>query len=225
MKKYPKYLIYLLILTLFLSCKKTTPLKDEIKENATTFTHLGELSQKQLEIKKSLDLYLKELQTFNTDNIVEMTYPKLFHAIDAELYRQIIVSLMNSTQINLDSYETNITKLSKPIRFSNDTEFAQAEYLAIQTVRFLDDNMYNTEENINYLYDAFIHKFGEENIHFDVKKRTITKRELKKLLIIKEKDSEWKFLRDSELYRKFYPTILPFEIYKIIEGGENNETT
>jgi len=223
---YKKYLLFGLLLILFTSCKKgITPTQQIKNENNSSFGHLGQLTQKQQEVKKELDNYLNQLKRYNTDMIVEMTYPRLFYVIDPELYRQSIVAFINSSQIEEDLYDTNITKLSKPIKFSNGTEFVQAEYSAINRIRFLDDKIYDTEKKMNFLYDVFIHKFGVENIHFNLRERTITKKELIKLLIIKEKDSEWKFLGDNHFYRMHYPNILPLEIYKIIEGRENNETT
>ncbi|HHD75901.1 MAG TPA: hypothetical protein ENK82_07575 [Campylobacterales bacterium] len=222
---YKNYLLFLFIVLLFVSCKKNITPSQEIKhENNVTVTHLGHLSPKQLEVKKALDNYLKQLSTFNTDMIVEMTYPRLFYVIDLDLYRQYIASMMNSTDIKMNAYETNITKLSKVITFSNETEFAQAEYLSTNTIHFLNDAMYSQDESMNYLYDALIHKYGADSIHIDVKKRILTIKSIKKLLIIKEKETEWKFLGDNYKYRMLYPSFLPNEIYKIIEGGENNET-
>lgn len=223
---YTKYLIYPLVITLFLACHKTAEpiVKENQEANTTTTSHLGELSHKQQEVKKALDRYLQELQNYNTDTIVDLTYPQLFESVDPDVYRQSIVAFINSSQIEEELYETNVTKICQPMLFSNKREFTQVEYTAVNRIRFIDENIYDTEKKINFLYDVFIHKFGKNNIQFDVENRTITKKEYNKLLMIKDDGEEWKFLGDNHFYRMHYPIILPTEIYKVIEGEENNET-
>ena len=214
-----KYLLLTLTFISFIACNSTKePKKEEVKENNTTTieSSLGILTSKQKIVKTELDAYLKDLSTFNTDSIVDKTYPKLFHVIDLDLFRQYIASMMNSTDIEMQSYETNITKLSKVTSFSNGTEFAQAQYTSKIQIHFLNTNIYNTEEKINFLYDALIHKYGEDNIHINTQERILKIKKEEKLLIIKEKDTEWKFLGDNPEYRQLYPSFLPHEILKII---------
>jgi hypothetical protein len=211
------------------ACNNTKePKKEEPKETTTTDINisltpptpptsvLGALSIKQVVVKQALDLYLNDLATFNTDVIVDKTYPKLFQVIDLDLFRQYIASMMNSTDISMTSYTSNITELSKITTFSNETEFAQAKYTSTVNMIFLNDKLYDNEEKMNFLYDALIHKYGQENIHIDVKKRTLQIKKSEKLLIIKEKDTEWKFLGDNSKYRQLYPSFLPYEILEVL---------
>jgi len=221
---YTKYLLYAFLMTFFLACQKTA--KPVIKENPETNTTLSEpkkVPPKHQEVREALDNYLHELQNYNTDRIVDLTYPKLFEAIDADVYRQSIVAFINSSQIEEESYDINVTKVCKPVLFSNQRRFTRVTYTAINKIRFIDDSIYDTQRKMNFLYDVFIHKFGVENIKFDVKNRTITKKEQVKLLMIKDKDEEWKFLGDNHFYRMHYPIIVPREIYKLIQEGENDE--
>ena len=227
---YIKYILFTFTLISLVACnstkepKKVEEVKEEIKETNTTVnitttlptSTLGALSLKQVHVKQALDLYLNDLATFNTDSIVDKTYPKLFQVIDLDLFRQYIASMMNSTDIAMTSYESNITELSKVTTFSNETEFAQAKYTSTVNMQFLNDALYNNEEKINFLYDALIHKYGKENIHIDVEARTLRIKKSEKLLIIKEKDSEWKFLGDNTKYRQLYPSFLPYEILEIL---------
>lgn len=242
-----KYLLLTFTLISITACNNAKePKKEEIKETNAAVTiitnpvsDLGALSLKQVEVKQALDSYLNDLSTFNTDSIVDKTYPKLFHVIDLDLFRQYIASMMNSTDIEMKSYESNITKLSPVTTFSNKTEFAQVQYTSKVKIHFLNNTLYDTEEKINALYDAFIHKYGKESINIDVAKRTLNIKKSEKLLIIKEKDTEWKFLGDNSEYRQLYPSFLPQEILqnldrvetltktipkKIIKKRENNET-
>lgn len=209
------YFLLLLILMLFTACKGTkTPIKEVPKETNTTkdSTSLTLLSEKQKIVKKELDTYLEQLHTFNTDAIVDMTYPKLFYVIDLDLYRQYIASMMNSTDIEFNSYETNVTKLSHVTSFSNGTEFAQVEYISKVKIRFLNAMLYDTEEKMNFLYDALIDKYGQENIKINPKERTLSIKKFEKLLVIKEDNKAWKFLGDNPRYRQLYPSFLPREI-------------
>lgn len=228
-----KYLLLTLTLIGVTACNSTKepkkepitePKKEDIKETNTTVnitttspvSVLGALSLKQVLVKQALDSYLQDLSTFNTDAIVDKTYPKLFQVIDLDLFRQYIASMMNSTDIAMNSYESSITELSKVTTFSNETEFAQAEYTSTVNMHFLNDAMYDNEEKINFLYDALIHKYGKKNIHIDIEKRTLQIKKSEKLLIIKEKDTEWKFLGDNSKYRQLYPSFLPYEILEAL---------
>jgi hypothetical protein len=224
---YPlKYLLLTFTLISFFACNSTkNPEKrEEVKENNITTSTLGTLSKKEIMVKKELDNYLKELSTFNTDAIVDMTYPRLFSVIDLDLYRQYIASMMNSTDIEMKSYETNITKFSPITTFSNGTEFVQVAYTSKVNIHFLNNALYDSKKKMNFLYDALIHKYGKKNIKVNIKKRILKIKKSEKLLIIKEKDTEWKFLGDNSNYRNLYPSFLPYEILKIIEGGDTNET-
>jgi len=218
---YIKYILFAFTLISLVACNSTKKeaKKEEIKETNTTVnisTTLPISTLGALSVKQALDLYLNDLATFNTDSIVDKTYPKLFQVIDLDLFRQYIASMMNSTDIKMNSYESNITELSKVTTFSNETQFAQAKYTSTVKMHFLNDAMYNNEEKINFLYDALIHKYGQENIHIDVEARTLRIKKSEKLLIIKEKDTEWKFLGDNSKYRQLYPSFLPYEILEIL---------
>lgn len=220
---------YLLISTLIFltACNSSKePKKTEvkiktniIKENNTTVPTpiSGGLSFKDVAVKRALDSYLQDLSTFNIDVIVDKTYPRLFRVIDLDLFRQYIASMMNSTDIEILSYTTDILKLSKVTTFSNDSEFAQATYLSTIKLHFLNHNLYPTNEKINFLYDALSHKHGKENVDINIEKRTLQIKKLEKILIIKEKDTEWKFLSDNSKYRQLYPSFLPLEFQKILE--------
>jgi len=226
-----KYLFLTLTLIWITACTGTKePKKEEIKETNTTdrtnpaisitttipISTLGALSHKQVVVKQVLDSYLNDLSTFNTDAIVDKTYPKLFQVIDLDLFRQYIASMMNSTDIAMTSYVSNITELSAVTTLSNETEFAQAKYTSTVNMQFLNNALYDNEKKINFLYDALIHKYGQENIHIDVVNRTLQIKRSEKLLIIKEKDTEWKFLGDNSKYRQLYPSFLPYEILEAL---------
>ena len=221
-----KYLLLILTLIFLTACnsskepKKTKIKTNIIKENNTTIVPTpisGKLSLKDVAVKQALDSYLQDLSTFNIDVIVDKTYPRLFRVIDLDLFRQYIASMMNSTDIEILSYTTDILKLSKVTTFSNDSEFAQATYLSTIKLHFLNHNLYPTNEKINFLYDALIHKHGKDNVDINIEQRTLQIKKLEKILIIKEKDTEWKFLGADEKYQKMFPSFLPLEFQKILE--------
>lgn len=219
-----KSLPLILTLTLFTACNSTIEPKKEdnnittTPSPAVTNTDIGTFSLSQVLIKQALDSYLYDLSTFNTNAIVEKTYPKLFQAIDRNLFRQYISSMMKSSDIEMKSYKSTIIKLSPVRTLASGTEFAQAEYRSTVKIHFLNNELYNNEEKITFLYDVFIHKYGKENIEVDVKNRTLQIKKLEKVLIIKENNSnEWKFLGDNKKYRQLYPSFLPYEILEAID--------
>jgi len=213
--KYLKYLILIFSIFYFLACAaEKEPKKEQIVSDS--FAHLGVLTSKQNRVKEMLVIYLNELKSFNTDAIIEMTYPKLFTVIQGDIFKQYITSMLNAKDIKVKSYDTNITKISRVTSFTNDTHFAKIDYSSKVKIIFVNPNLYNTESSINFLYDVLIHKYGKENIEINVKERTLSIKRKEHLLAIKEKDIPWKFLGDNKEYRKLYSLILPNEILKVL---------
>ncbi len=209
-----KSLLTIFILIYLSACvfnKKVTPKKKDTN-TSSSYAYLGTLSPAQEIVKKELIDYLKDIETFNVDSIVEKTYPKLFQVINKQRFREYISTMMNSKDIMVEHYDTNITHLSKVKAFSNGTQFCQVDYSSNAKISLLNNNLYKSEESMNYLYDVLIHKYGRENILFNVKERSITIKRKEKLIVIKEKDEPWKFIGDNLNYRRVYDKILPREI-------------
>ena len=182
----------------------------EIKEDS--YAHLGALSLAQEVVKNELIVYLQELESFNIDEIVRKTYPKLFNVINEQHFRQYLSTMMNSKDIILESYNTHITKIDRVKAFSNGTQFCQVDYNSDAKISLLNENLYKTESSINHLYDVLSHKYGKKNIIFDVQNRTIEIKREEKMIMIKEKDRPWKFIGDNLGYRRIYANILPPEV-------------
>ncbi len=209
-----KFILPLFILVVLSACagnKKVSPKKKDIN-TSTSYTYLGTLSPAQEIVKKELIDYLKDIEAFNVESIVEKTYPKLFQVINEQHFREYISTMMNSKDIMIEHYDTNITHLSKVKTFSNGTQFCQVDYSSNAKLSLLNNNLYKSEESMNYLYDVLIHKYGKKNILFDIKERSISIKREEKLIVIKEQDEPWKFIGDNLNYRRVYADILPREI-------------
>ena len=208
-----KYILSISILFTLSACvMNNTPNPKERDNKKKSYAYLGELSPTQEVIKNELIAYLKELESFNVDEIVNKTYPKLFNVINEQHFREYISTMMNSKDIVVQKYDTNITKIGKVKAFSNGTQFCQVDYDSDAKILLLNNNLYKTETSMNYLYDVLIHKYGRENITFDIKKRTIEIKREEKMLLIKEQDEPWKFIGDNLNYRRIYSNILPPEV-------------
>ena len=177
-----------------------------VNTNGITQTYLESLANQ----------YLNELKIFNTDAIIEMTYPKLFNVINPTHFRDYISVMTTSKDIMVESYDTSIQHIDEITTFSNGTQFSQVNYTSIAKILFINPNLYNTEKSMNYLYDVLIHKYGRENINININERSVQITKAEKLLMIKEQNQEWKFLGDNKEYRRLYPQILPPEILNMI---------
>jgi len=246
MKSLPYYLLPLLLLIFFTACNSTKELKKEetnstiecIEENLTTSetksttkstkdkkTIRETIKRKGCKIdinhksrlEQALERYLEALQNFDTEAIVNMTYPRLFSVINPELFRQYLSTMINSNDIQITSYTTTPPQRSAIRRFSNGTEFAQIGYNSTIALQFLNPNLYASREQMNYLYDVEINKFGEGNVVIDLDNRVLRVTKPERLLAIKEQGSEWKFIGDDARYRKFFPRFMPPEILQNIE--------
>ena len=207
-----KYILSLFVLFSLSACISNNTPKPKDRDNNKSYAYLGELSPAQEVVKNELIAYLNDLKSFNIDNIINKTYPKLFNVINKQHFREYISTMMNSKDIAVQKFDTNITKIGKVKAFSNGTKFCQVEYDSDTKILLLNNNLYKTETSMNYLYDVLIHKYGRENIAFDVKKRTIEIKKGEKMILIKEKDEPWRFIGDNLKYRQIYSSILPPEV-------------
>ena len=224
-----KYYLLVFIFIFFLACSSNKEINKEelnssIEEiNTTKDIEVPKEIKNKIQIKekslleKKLDIYLEAMQTFNTTIIVNMTYPRLFTVIDHELFTQYITTMINSTDIKMTTYRTNVSKISAIKSFSNGTEFAQIDYKSTITLQFINPNLYASRKQLNYLYDVQINKFGVKNVFIDVKKRILKVTKSEKLLAIKEQNTQWKFLGNDARYRKYFPNFMPIEILQNIE--------
>jgi len=215
------YLTLTTTLLLFTACnsektlKKDENLSNEVNQTVSENVVVTEVVT-QTYLESIANQYLNELKIFNTDAIIEMTYPTLFNVINPTHFRDYISVMTTSKDIMVESYDTSIQHIDEITTFSNGTQFSQAEYTSIAKIVFINPNLYNTEKSMNYLYDVLIHKYGRENINININERSVQITKAEKLLMIKEQNQEWKFLGDNKEYRRLYPQILPPEILNLI---------
>lgn len=168
-------------------------------------------TEKQLEVKTYFELYLSQLESLDTEGIISMTYPKLFLPINKALFTQYVNTLLTSTHISVESFETNITDIGFVQSYSQG-EFVHLRYISSIRLVFINPELYNNELSVRVLNDVLSSKYGSENITVEPENRTIVIRKEEKLLGIKENEEEWKFLGDNQEYRRLYPRILPMDI-------------
>jgi len=209
------YYLVLLIFIFFTACNSSKKLKKE-EENTTTET-IQTIVKEKSELEQELEIYFESLHNFNSDAIVDMTYPRLFSVISPDLFRQYMDSMINSKDIQMTSYSTDSQQISPIRKFSNGTEFTQINYSSTIILQFLNPNLYASQEQMNYLYDVSIDKFGVENVSIDLNSRTLSVTKPEKLLAIKEQDMQWKFVGDDARYRKYFPSFMPIEILQNLE--------
>ena len=215
-----KYSTIILIVLFLTSCnreKKSTVAPTTVTP-VNPYAYLGTLSPSQEVVKNELIAYLTYLKSFNTNEIVKKTYTPLFSVINETHFREYISTMMHSKDIIIKKYDTNITKIGKVKAFSNGTQFSQISYTSNAKIIFLNDKLYNNATSINFLYDVFIHKYGKENIHVDIAKRSLEIKRKEKMIVIKEENQPWKFIGDTLEYRRLYPNILPYEILTNLEN-------
>ena len=165
----------------------------------------------QSELKNYIDSYLEQLQSLNIDGIISMTYPKLFKPINETLFRKYISTIVNSSQITVESFKTKLIYLGDVYPYDGG-EFSQIIYQSDITLNFLNPELYKDELSIRVLNNVLAGKYGQENIHIDSSARTINIKKEEKLLAIKEENEEWKFIGDNPSYRRVYPRVLPMGI-------------
>lgn len=192
--------------------KEEIPKEETPKEGSVNQTNNTEQQNlKQVELKRNIDFYLTQLEELNSDNIVAMTYPKLFTVTSQYLFKGSIYTMVNSSNLAISSFKTNISKIGNIQSFSNGN-FSQIAYTSNIKIQFINPSLYNTQLSLNTLHSILAKKYGQKNIYVDKEQRSIHINKSEKLLAIKEKGSSWKFLGDNPTYRNLYPHFLPQDI-------------
>jgi len=166
------------------------------------------------ELRYALENYFDQLKSLNADNIISMTYPKLFRPINKEMFRQYINGMLNSPDLSIVDFQTSVTEIN-PINCLPNASFAQIAYVSDISINFVNPELYSTDKKMRFLADVMIRKYGYDNIKIDTQLRTISIKKEEKLLAIKE-DGIWTFIGDNPEYRRLYPKILPIEILNSI---------
>ena len=205
------------ILLFFIGClgekvPKEEPIKEPTKEVPKKEVYPIELDEKQKEVYHALQHYLNQLKSLNADNIISMTYPKFFIAFSKRIYKNQILTMTNSSNIEIRDFSAKITEIDNVNTFSKG-EFAKVGYTSTIKVHLKNNRLYNTELSLNTLYSILVRKYGRENIHVDTKTRVVTIVKNEKLLSIKENSSEWKFVGYNPTYQeRYYPSFLPSDL-------------
>ncbi|NEW61600.1 hypothetical protein GSY74_09920, partial [Sulfurovum sp. bin170] len=118
--------------------------KKEPKKVDTNKTIVIDYTKKQLEVKEYLELYLKQLESLDTEGIISMTYPQLFIPINRTLFKQYVNSLLTSTHISVESFDTNITHIDSVQSYSQG-EFVHLKYYTSIKLAFINPELYNDE--------------------------------------------------------------------------------
>jgi hypothetical protein len=168
-------------------------------------------TKEQMDVKVYFELYLQQLELLDTDGIIAMTYPKFFIPINRTLFRHYVNSLLTSSYISVDSFDTNITHIDTVQSYSKG-KFVHLRYNSTIKLMFIDPELYNSELSIRVLNDVLRSKYGKENITIEPEDRVITIKKEEKLLGIKEEENDWRFIGDNKEYRRLYPRILPLDI-------------
>jgi len=207
--------LFTLTLFLFTACssnkniQEESPKEEEIVKEETP--QVLPNHPPKTEIRTSLERYLSQLKSLNTENIIAMTYPKLFTVTSQYLFRGSLYTMANSSNLKITSFDTRISKIGKTQPFS-DGNFTNISYISLIKVQFINPTLYNTDLSLNTLHSILAKKYGQNNIYVDKKRREIHIKKQEKMLAIKEKGGEWKFLGDNPAYRDLYPLFLPQDI-------------
>ena len=211
-----RYLIVLLSLVIFTACigdkKPKKDIHQESNISRTTDNSSKALTIEQINLRNAVDNYIAQLKSLNADNIINMTYPKLFVPIDKNMFRDYLNTMLVSSDIHINYFDATITKIGDIIPFS-EGEFAKIDYNSTINIEFINPELYDTQRKLLILDKILSNKYGRDNIRVDSIGRNITIKKEEKLLAIKDNSSnEWKFLGDNQEYRRLYPRILPTDI-------------
>ena len=166
------------------------------------------------ELNEALENYFSQLKSLDADNIISVTYPKLFVPINRNIFREYINKMFNSEDISITGLNITPIEILPTTPFS-DGQFTQVKYLSNVQISFVNPTLYEDELKMRFLADTLVQKYGYENVQINIYQRTVALKRVEKLLAIKE-DGRWTFLSDNPEYRRLYPKILPYEILNSI---------
>lgn len=166
------------------------------------------------ELKYALENYLIQLESLDADNIISMTYPRLFIPINRDIFREYLNTMVNSDDLSIVDFKASILEMN-PVNCLPSASFSQIVYMSDITINFINPELYSDDKKMRLLADVMRPKYGHENIKVDTELRTISIKKEEKLLAIKE-NGVWSFIGDNPEYRRLYPRILPIDILNSI---------
>lgn len=170
------------------------------------------LNKEQKIVYKATEEYLNRLKSMDIEGTIAMTYPKFFTVFNKNTYRSQLLTMTNSSNIDIVDFSAKITQIGEIDKFNNG-EFTTVEYTSTIKIYLKNSSLYNTPQSINTLYSILVRKYGRDNIHVDTTARVVKIIKQEKLLAIKESSRDWKFIGDNQTYREiYYPRFLPIEI-------------
>ena len=218
-----KYFALLFLVALLIGCHNNDVVIENSKITNLIIDDFNQtLDEKQTKLKKDLELYLIQIQSLNADNIINMTYPKLFIPINKDLFREYINILVNSSDIDISSFKSKIKHIDTVHKFK-DGHFATIQYQSDINLTFLNPQLYSDDVSMNVLRNILMRQYGQENIKINSVTRSISIKKMETMLAIQTHNEQWKFLGDNAEYRRLYPRILPEDILeKISPKKEKN---
>ena len=212
-----KYLISTLTLLLFTACigdkepKVETTQESNLTSDINSTLLLSTTPSAEVQLEDALASYLIQLQSLNAENIISMTYPRLFIPINQNMFRDYLNTMLISPDIQVNTFDAVVTGIGTAQPFS-EGQYAHINYNSTINISFVNPELYNTQRKLLILDKILSNKYGRENIVVDSIGRTITIKKEEKLLAIKDASQQWKFLGDNSEYRRLYPRILPIDL-------------
>jgi len=215
-----KYFALIFSMVLLIGCHNNDAVKEKLIQTRIVDDFNQTLDEKQTKLKEDLELYLIQIQSLDADNIISMTYPKLFIPINKDLFREYINILISSSDIDISSFNAKIKHIDAVHSFK-EGHFATIQYQSDINLTFLNPELYSDDVSINVLKDLLHRQYGKENIKINTITRSISIKKMETLLAIQTNNNQWKFLGDNAEYRRLYPRILPEDILeKINKKGD-----
>ena len=160
-----------------------------------------------------LEIFMQYNRNANFEKVMDYIYPKLFTIAPKEQIQEAMESVFNSDEltIKMDSLKTEKVY---PLFASGNNRYAKINYSLIM---LMSPKQQDDSTDLGMLVPMMQTQFGDENVRFDKKTKTLTIYQKVDMAAIKDELSpEWTFfnlkkgdpmmdlLLDKELLSKFY---------------------
>lgn len=165
----------------------------------------------QPDLRKTLEEYLKVVETKDSEKVMDYMYPKFFELYPRDLMVKTLDESMNDSTLEIELMDSKILNIS-PLKIVDTVTYAKVGYSFVMTLKYIetDENPAPGEEVITMTTNIFKQMYGDENVSFDSENKKFRVYAKKEMLALKTAYlKDWKVLGIEENIKPLLKKILP----------------
>ena len=165
----------------------------------------------QADLRKTLEEYLKVVETKDSEKVMDYMYPKFFELYPRDLMVKTLDESLKDPSLEILLMDSKILDIS-PLKTADSVTYAKAGYSFVMTMKYVisDENSAPNDEVITMTTNIFKQMYGADNVTFDAENKKFRIFAKKEMLALKTPSlKDWKVLGMEENIKPALKKILP----------------